>query len=80
MLEEYDIDKLNPRINLYVNNKSERECYVADDREYPYHGPIPEDISDEGEKFKGNRRDKDGKLYLYDVVTIKKETSKPLES
>lgn len=26
------------------------------------------------------RRDKDGKLYLYDVVTIKKETSKPLES
>lgn len=80
MLEEYDIDKLNPRINLYVNNKSERECYVADDREYPYHGPVPEDISDEGEKCKGKRRDKDGKLYLYDVVTIKKETSKPLES
>ena len=26
------------------------------------------------------RRDEDGKLYLYDVVTIKKETSKPLES
>lgn len=26
------------------------------------------------------RRDADGKLYLYDVVTIKKETSKPLES
>ena len=26
------------------------------------------------------RRDGDGKLYLYDVVTIKKETSKPLES
>lgn len=25
------------------------------------------------------RRDKDGKLYLYDVVTIKKETSRPLE-
>ena len=57
MLEEYDIDKLNPRINLYVNNKSERECYVADDREYPYHGPIPEDISDEGKKCKGKRRD-----------------------
>ena len=26
------------------------------------------------------RRDKNGKLYLYDVVTVKKETSKPLES
>ena len=26
------------------------------------------------------RRDIDGKLYLYDVVTTKKETSKPLES
>jgi len=26
------------------------------------------------------RRDQNGKLYLYDVVTIKKETSKPLES
>lgn len=26
------------------------------------------------------RRDEDGKLYLYDVVTIKKETSRPLES
>lgn len=26
------------------------------------------------------RRDADGKLYLYDVVTIKKETSRPLES
>lgn len=26
------------------------------------------------------RRDKDGKLYLYDIVTIKKETSRPLES
>lgn len=26
------------------------------------------------------RRDQDGKLYLYDVVTTKKETSKPLES
>ena len=26
------------------------------------------------------RRDANGKLYLYDVVTIKKETSKPLES
>ena len=25
------------------------------------------------------RRDEDGKLYLYDIVTIKKETSKPLE-
>lgn len=26
------------------------------------------------------RRAKDGKFYLYDVVTIKKETSRPLES
>ena len=26
------------------------------------------------------RRDIDGKLYLYDLVTTKKETSKPLES
>lgn len=26
------------------------------------------------------RRDEDGKLYLYDIVTIKKETSRPLES
>ena len=26
------------------------------------------------------RRDKDGKLYLYDIVTTKKETSRPLES
>ena len=26
------------------------------------------------------RRVKDGKLYLYDLVTTKKETSKPLES
>lgn len=26
------------------------------------------------------RRDEDGKLYLYDVVTMKKETSRPLES
>ena len=26
------------------------------------------------------RRDKDGKLYLYDIVTIKRETSTPLES
>lgn len=25
------------------------------------------------------RRDADGKLYLYDIVTIKKETSRPLE-
>lgn len=25
-------------------------------------------------------RFKDGKLYLYDIVTIKKETSRPLES
>ncbi len=26
------------------------------------------------------RRDENGKMYLYDIVTIKKETSTPLES
>lgn len=26
------------------------------------------------------RREADGKWYLYDIVTIKKETSRPLES
>ena len=47
MLEEYDIDKLNPRINPYVNNGGDGEYLVADDREYSYHGPVPEDISNE---------------------------------